>query len=274
MAETSEPFMNIEIQVTRPIRLRGFTLIELLVVIAIIAILAGMLLPSLAKAKLKAKDIQCVNNLKQQSLAARMYCGDSEGRYPWTFSLVGNQQQRASWFNYIQPYQQSKKVLLCPIKPAKILNGQQQEVTYPEDGTISNYAANFQLGGCHWPGVWEYAPVKDSTIKDPSRTVWIVDGGSKARNTRNAEQCVTVNSAPKHGCWIVDDPGKTSGACAGCTVTDDPNWGGPMLRHSEKSNIAFCDGHVEPKKASEWYYARTPWLDPKLGGGSPPGRGR
>jgi len=78
----------------------GFTLLELLVVIAIIAILAALLLPALASAKRKARQIQCLSNVKQMSLVGVMYAGDA-GSY-------------AAYGKYTLFYEKQKSILLCP----------------------------------------------------------------------------------------------------------------------------------------------------------------
>jgi prepilin-type N-terminal cleavage/methylation domain-containing protein len=174
-----------------PSATRGFTLIELLVVIAIIAILAGMLLPALARAKARGQRIACANNLKQIGLGLRLWADDHAGKYPWLIDQTEGGGKPNDTDNATANFQfciasnelSTTRILVCPTDlkrraATNFSNCDMTNVSYALGDDADERKPNHILAADRSLGGFEFTGLHDNTA---CYTINLPGGGQKAR---------------------------------------------------------------------------------------------
>jgi prepilin-type N-terminal cleavage/methylation domain-containing protein/prepilin-type processing-associated H-X9-DG protein len=228
----------------------GFTLIELLVVIAIIAVLAGMLMTTVAKAKSAGQSVRCLNNLKQLQLCWKLYSDDNEDALPpnkidlreWNFDSIcpeGYQNARGSWvlgnaMKDLSPskiqngvlfrYNNSVAIYHCPADQSKV-------DYHPNLLRSRSYAMSYFMNGDKYLMGESFPRVKEkySQLASPSNLFVFLD---------EAEQAI------QDGVFYLHYPEDNGERSAGIHWMDIPG-----DRHSRGCNLTFADGRA----------TRLPW---------------
>jgi len=207
---------------------RGFTLIELLVVIAIIAILAAILFPVFAKAREKARQTACLNNVKQLATAILMYAQDYDEVYPPAYCVTPT----VVWPQLLQPYVKNTQLFACPSDP---------DLWQGLTGWYISYIPNYNM----------HPPLDTATGT----------GVAVAKVTRPADIFTLVENADgstgnlQPNCqytWGTSGPSASGGYNQWARVS--------LARHNDGSNYAFADGHAKWLKAGEAQNTAVHWV--------------
>ena len=266
----------------------AFTLIELLVVIAIIAILASILLPVLSSAKLRAQGVGCLNNVRQLSMASKLYYDDNQ---VWMGPGTTNAStSEGDWMYSMLSDYQNRNVLVCPSAPG---DGNPHHLTNPNgradlawNWTLqTNYTASYAKNDWLAQGVTaglgnagsnpSYLYTKESSVRSPSMapvfmdSVWInldpLEGDPPNNNLYNPAGLTATSSGScpegmQRAC-IARHGDRPPGA-APTQVLPQPGPGGVVTWALPGSiSMGFVDGHVEMVKLQTmWtYYWHLNW---------------
>ena len=216
---------------------RGFTLIELLVVIAIIAILAAILFPVFAKARERAKQTSCLNNMKQIGIGLITYASDNDEVFPAERFNDGR-----IWKDAIQPGIKSTDVWACPSN----IHAWDYGTSYPKKGDeTGRFPRSYAYNGTifYSGGAAVTKGIATSKFKSPSDTILIV------------ESRYPFADMPAYGGFTPDWALSSRQYCN----TLNANQGAFQTHSSGMSNFIFADTHVQAYRLTQTYSPINKW---------------